>query len=206
GASPGTVPPGSEGAGAVGRVSSPGVRLRPARRPLARGNRRAAGERRKGGGPVKGRILRAAVGAVFLAGAAAQLQPFTGPGTVLAPRWSPPGTWTPAGPPGVGADARMAGAPAPAQIVVMDIDGDLNSLTIANTTNFSSVGGLLGIGAGGLTRTAGNLTMDSSMVVVLTAPQAWPFAGGVNNIQANIPDAGLTPPKPGLGTLTFAGA
>src|SRR5262249_221797 len=190
----------------VGRVSSPGVRLRPARRPLARGAGRAAGDRRKGGGPVSGRILGATLGVVLLAGGAVGAQPFTWTGAVGGTAWSTPGNWRPAGPRPSGAEATMKGATPPAQTVVMDIDGDLNSLTIANTTSFSSVGGLLGIGAGGLTRTAGNLTMDSSMVVVLTAPQAWPFAGGVNNIQANIPDAGLTPPKPGLGTLTFAGA
>jgi hypothetical protein len=90
-------------------------------------------------------------------------------------------------------------------MVVMDIDGDLNSLTILATTNFSSFGGVLGIGPGGLTRTAGAINSDPSMVFVLTAPQTWNISGGLNSIQGNITGGGLTLTKTGIGTIGFSG-
>ena len=150
---------------------------------------------------MSGRILGATLGVVLLAGGAVKAQPFTWTGAVGDTAWSTPGNWNPAGPPTPGADATMNGT----SPVVMDIDGDLNSLTIANSIVFQSVGGLLGIGAGGVSRTAGNLTMDPSMIVVLTAPQTWTFAGGINNIQANISGAGMTLTKVGLGIITLSG-
>jgi hypothetical protein len=150
---------------------------------------------------VSGRILGATLGVVLLAGGAVEAQPFTWTGAVGDTAWSTPGNWTPAGPPTTGADATMNGT----SPVVMDIDGDLNSLTIANSITFMSVGGLLGIGAGGLNRTGGNLTMDPSMVVVLTASQTWTFGGGINNVQGNISGGGLTLTKAGLGTVNFSG-
>jgi uncharacterized protein (TIGR03382 family) len=116
--------------------------------------------------------------------------------------WSTPSNWTPPGPPNPGDLVTISGAPN----IVMDIDGDLGSMTVASTASFTSVGGVLGIGAGGLTRTGGtSLTFDATMAIILTASQTWSFAGGQNTVAGNISGTGFLLTKSGLGSLTFSG-
>ena len=124
---------------------------------------------------------------------------WTGAGTDT--NWSTPSNWTPAGPPAAGDLVTLSGLPT----IVMDIDGDLTSLTVNSTANFSSVGGVLGIGSGGLIRNAGNLTFDASMAIILTASQTWTIGGGANSLAGNLVGAGFTLTKSGVGSFTFSG-
>jgi hypothetical protein len=114
--------------------------------------------------------------------------------------WSTPSNWTPAGPPNPGDSVTLSGLPT----IVMDIDGDLLSLTASATSNFTSAGGVLGIGAGGLTRNAGNLTFDSTMAIVLTASQTWSILGGANTMAGNLIGPGVLLTKTGVGSFTFS--
>ncbi len=150
---------------------------------------------------MRGHVVRAALAVVLLASGAGQASSLTWTGGGPDSNWSTASNWTPAGPPNPGDSVTLSGLPT----IVMDIDGDLLSLTVSATSNFTSAGGVLGIGAGGLTRNAGNLTFDSTMAIVVTASQTWSVLGGANTMAGNLIGPGVTLTKSGVGSFTFSG-
>ena len=148
--------------------------------------------------------VRVALAASLVLALAARAQPVTYTWTgATDTNWSTSTNWNPAGPPVPGnGDTVIVGG---AGTIVMDIDGDIATLNVPIAANFSGAGGALGIGAGGLNRTGGNLTMDGTLAIVLTTTQAWNFTGGVNAIASNIIGTGFTLTKTGLGAVTLSG-
>ncbi len=150
---------------------------------------------------MRSHVVRSALVTVLLVGGFSQAQSsFTWTGATDS-NWSTPSNWTPPGPPNPGDLVTLSGLPT----IVMDIDGDLLSLTVNSTSNFTSVGGVLGIGVGGLTRNVGNLTFDSTMAIILTASQTWSIGGGANSMAGNLVGTGFTLTKTGAGSFTFSG-